>query len=212
MVDFARFDVPSHILNYALNTYDKLRPLGGRKSGIPERPGEVRGQGDLYDLIASCVLFEHLADLGMQVANLMVARRGDDGADMQVWEKATSRRLIVNVKTSNTTLSSERHLLVKHEELRKENTALYIQCIMRVGWLDQDDPTYRTLIPTRTRPETEDPPHFFILGWCRRGDEAWQKGELREIANTPDDHPGLHIKGYHLRSFQELLPDLAGSI
>jgi hypothetical protein len=205
-----RLDVPAYIIDYALNKYEKLRPLHGRRSGIPDAEGVGKGQGDFLDFVATDVLFDFFRDKGKQVASLLVSGRGDDGVDMQVWEKATERALTINVKTSNTHMRSGLHLIIKGEELKKKHPELYIQCIMRVGRIDPDKP--RVLIPSLDRDMRPEPPHLYVLGWVRRGSPEWETGVRGEIPNTGDKHPGFQIEDKDLRDLPELVGLLSNSL
>jgi len=205
-----RFDVPQYILDYALNKYEKLRPLHGRRSGIPDAVGVGKGQGDFLDFVATDVLFDYLRDKGKQVSSLIVSGRGDGGVDMQLWEKSTGRALTVNVKTSNTHMRPGLHLIIKGEELKKKHPELYIQCIMRVGRIDPDQP--RVLIPSLGRDCRPEKPHLYVLGWARRGAPEWEKGIQGEIQNTDDKHPGFQIEDKDLRDLHELIETLSDSM
>jgi hypothetical protein len=202
-VNALRLDVPAYVLRYALNKYHRLRPRE-RRSGIPDAAGNV-GKGDFFDLVATEVLHNFFSDRGKEVGSFVVSGRGDFGIDLVLWDRITSRRIGINIKTSEPPrMRAGLHLILKHEELVRPNqTDVYIQCIMRAGRPDPAEPTKWLPSLDGSKPVLD--PHLYVLGWAQVNGPGWDKLVVRPIVNTPDQHPGGHIVDSDLRPIEELV-------
>ena len=177
--------IPQEILSYAKLTASNMTPLE-RKSGWDELATEIRGQGDLLDLVGSLMLFHELGKRNKICSVDLTCGIGDD-RDLTI--SINGKLKSVNIKTSAYgPFGNNLRLFVKEEELNK-NIDAYIQCFVHLN--------KGTL------------PHVHLAGWLATNSALWKhaKQNIDTIPNT-GGHKGVGVsvsKLGHITKLYELV-------
>lgn len=175
-------DIPEQILEFARYISPSLTPHT-RASGWHELGTEVRGNGDLMDLIGTLFVFDKLSKQH-KVCRMDITCGVGDEFDLEIRVGDEFKK--VNIKTSSyAPYKPGLSLIVKKEEVEKDIDA-YIQLFVHLS-------------------ETE-VPHVHVAGWIPTVSNRWQdaKSNLVEIPRT-NGHMGVRIPIEHLGSLDKLI-------
>lgn len=174
--------IPEQILEFARYISPSLTPHA-RASGWQELETEVRGNGDLMDLIGTLFIFDKISKCN-KVCKMNITCGVGDEFDLEIRVGGLFKK--VNIKTSAyAPYKSGLNLIVKQEEVEKDIDA-YIQIFVHL-----------------TETET---PHIHIAGWIPTVSNRWQdaKNNLVEIPRT-NGHKGVKIHIENLGCLDKLI-------
>lgn len=175
-------NIPKSILDFANYISPVLTPKS-RASGWKELETEIRGYGDLMDLIGSLFIFDKISKKN-KVCKINITSGIGDDFDLEI--RVNSEFKKINIKTSSYfPYKPGLNLIVKKEEINK-NIDAYIQLFIHL---------------------TEElEPHIHIAGWIPTVSKRWQdsKNNLVEIPRT-NGHMGIKIPIEYLGSIDKLI-------
>jgi hypothetical protein len=175
-------EIPEQLLRFAKYISPSLTP-NNRIAGWRELDTEIRGNGDLMDLIGTLYVFDRISKNG-KVCRINITCGIGDEFDLEILVNGDFKK--VNIKTSSyVPFKSGLNLIVKKEEVDKDIDA-YIQLFVH---LDETDV-----------------PHIHVGGWIPTISKRWleAKDNLVEIPRT-NGHMGVKIPIEHLGSLDKLI-------
>jgi hypothetical protein len=175
-------EIPEQLLRFAKYISPSLTPHN-RVAGWHELETEVRGTGDLMDLIGTLFIFDKISKEDKVCTMNITCGVGDD-FDLEIRVGGSFKK--VNIKTSSyAPFKQGLNLIVKQEEVDK-NIDAYIQLFVHLN-------------------ETETP-HIHEGGWIPTISKRWleAKDNLVEIPRT-NGHKGVKIPVEHLGSLDKLI-------
>lgn len=175
-------DIPKQIIELSKYIAPSLIPHN-RIAGWSELETEVRGTGDLMDLIGTFFIFDKISKKDKVCTMNITCGVGDD-FDLKIRVDGSFKK--VNIKTSSyTPYKPGLNLIVKQEEINKDIDA-YIQLFVHLN-------------------ETEIP-HIHVGGWLPTISKRWEeaKNNLAEIPRI-NGHQGVKIPIEHLGSLDKMI-------